>query len=138
MGCRWKNREDRIAEQFYMHNFGVTSMGGSQKRCCAHISKLFGRAALHRAGMLLMNQFTDVVDTDVKMTKTAAAESSFAGCNSCCIVLVNYCQHILQSAKTFRSSSKARKLILFLGNPGIFGTRNKFCLSSRSSSCVLK
>ena len=82
------------------------------------------------ADMLLTNQFTDVVDTDVNMTKTtaSAAESSFAGCNSGGIVLVNYCRHILRSAKTFKQDTKADIVL------GIFGKRNKFGLSSRSSS----
>ena len=65
-----------------MRNFGVTSMWDSRKRFRAHISMLFGSAGQNRADMLLTNQLTDVVDTDVNFTKTAAAESSFAGCNS--------------------------------------------------------
>ena len=97
-----------------MRNFGVTSMGDSRKRFRAHISMLFRRAALHRADMLLTKKFTDVVDTYVNMTKTAAAESSFAGCNSGFIVLVNYRRHILRSAKTFKQSTKADIFLAFL------------------------
>ena len=119
-----------------MRNFGVTSMWDSRKRFRAHISMLFGRAALHRVDMLLTNQFTDGVDTDLNMTKTAAAECSFAGCNSDGIVttidLVNYCRHILPSAKTFKQGTKADIIL------SIFGKGNKFGLSSRSSSCGLK
>ena len=107
-------------------------MWDSWKSFRAHISVLFGRAALNSADMLLTNQFTDGVDTDVNMTKTAAAESSFAGCNSGGIVLVNYCRHILRSAKTFKQGTKADIVL------GIFGKGNKFGLSSRSSSCGLK
>ena len=71
-----------------MRNFGVTSMGDSGKRFRAHISMLFRRAALNRADMLLTNQFTDVVDTYIHMTKTISAKSTFAGSNSCSTVLV--------------------------------------------------